>query len=180
MITAAPASKGGGLLFSPLPELETLHNASAHLKRAFAVAGGQSLQQSGIDRETGLHHHMKLNVTVSATVASNFAVCVQCDSGHAGVVVSFVADGKSSVTVGVGGTSQTLKLAAGSDKAVVGADVFTDGLITELFAGEGEVALSHMAKDVVANGIGYKASGAAGMPPVAVELELWHMETSVF
>ena len=33
---------------------------------------------------------------------------------------------------------------------------------------------------VRASGIAYTASGGAGMPPVSVELELWHMVTSVF
>ena len=154
-----------------------MHNASTHQKKNFTIAGGQSMRQAGIDQETGLHHHMKLNVTMDATVTSEFSVCVQCDGGHPGVVVSFATDGSSVVTVGVGGTAQTLALPAGSESAVVEADLFTDGLITELFAGRGEVALSHTANDVVASGIGYKASGAA---TVAVELELWHMATSVF
>lgn len=177
VITAAPEATGGGLLLSPLPELATLHNASTHQAKKFTIAGGQSLRQAGIDPETGLHHHMKLNVTLSATVKSEFDMCVQCDGGHPGVVVSFATDGSSAVTVGVGGTSQTLTLPTGSDAAVVEAELFTDGLITELFAGQGEVALSHVAQDVHASGIGYKASGAA---VVAVELELWHMVTSVF
>jgi hypothetical protein len=84
VITAAPAAAGGGLLFSPLPELETLHNASTHLAQSLTVAAGQSVRQAGVDTDTGLHHHIKLNVTLE--VAGTFSICVQCDGAHPGVV----------------------------------------------------------------------------------------------
>ena len=177
VITAAPEAEGGGLRFSPLPELETLHNASTHQAKSFTVAVGQSVQQAGIDAETGLHHHIKLNLTVNAKVTSTFSVCVQCDGSHPGVVVSFASHGKSSLVASVGGSSQAVKLPAGSDTVTVGVDIFTDGCIVELFALDGAVALSHTTgSSVAASGIAYKASGAAAQ----VELELWGMEPSVF
>jgi sucrose-6-phosphate hydrolase SacC (GH32 family) len=180
VITAAPEAEGGGLRFSPLPELETLHNASAHLARSLTVDAGQSVQQAGIDQATGLHHHIKLNLTVNAKVASSFSVCVQCDSTHPGVAVSFVSHqgtvrGRPALVVSVGGSSQTVELPIESNTVVVGADIFSDGQIVELFALDGQVALSHIAH-VDASGIAYKASGAAAR----VELELWGMEPSVF
>ena len=59
----------------------------------------------------------------------------------------------------------------------VSADVFTDGLIVELFAGSGQAALSHTVGSVAASGVGYIAYGSS---PATVEMELWGMEQSVF
>ena len=94
------------------------------------------------------------------------------------------------MVVSLGGITQPVNLLANAAAAPVGegvhdsvgatvtvsADVFTDGLITELFAGSGQVALSHTVGSVVASGVGYIAYGS----PARVEIELWGMEQSVF
>jgi len=197
------AARGGALLFTPLPELETLHNASTYLAKTLTIAGastGYSMLQ-GVDQQTGLHNHLKLNVTLSAKTSGNFSVCVQCDgAGHSGVVVSVMVDvdgaAAAAVSVRLGGMTQALSLPSTAatatardddddddDDATAGAtvticaEIFTDGLITELFAGAGEVALSHTVGSVAASGVGYTAHGSS---PAIVELQLWGMEQSVF
>ena len=103
VITATSGSSGrGGLLFSPLPELATLHNHSSHLAKTLSVApsGGSSgggrykmLEPAVIDQQTGLHHHLKLNVSLSTEATGNFSLCVQCDDDHSGVAISVLVDG---------------------------------------------------------------------------------------
>lgn len=203
VITAAPAgSVGGGLLFSPLPELGNLHNDSSHFAKTITVAPSDDLgpgrrytmlDPDVIDQQTGLHHHLKLNVTLSAEASGNFSLCVQCDDGHPGVAISVLVDasaGASAVAVSLGGMTQPFALLAtgagpvgdGVDDrglgatVTVSADVFTDGLITELFAGSGQVALSHTVGSVAASGVGYIAYGS----PARVDIELWGMQQSVF
>ena len=56
------------------------------------------------------------------------------------------------------------------------AEIFTDGVITELFAGGGEAALSNTVENIAAIGIGYMVQGTS---PI-VELQLWGMQQSVF
>ena len=151
------------------------------------------LDPAAIDQQTGLHHHLKLNVTLSAEASGNFSLCVQCDDDHSGVAISVLVDvtaGALAVVVSLGGITQPVNLLANAAAGPVGegvhdrvgatvtvsADVFTDGLITELFAGSGQVALSHTVGSVVASGVGYIAYGS----PARVEIELWGMEQSVF
>jgi hypothetical protein len=141
VITAAPEAAGGGLRFSPLPELETLHNASTHLTRSLALNAGQSVRQAGLDQHTGLHHHLKLNLTLDAEVASTFSVCVQSAGAcaHPDVAVSFalhlpgtVRD-KAALVLSVGGTSQTLELTPSQTGAVeISAEIFTDGQVRQM------------------------------------------------
>lgn len=136
----------------------------------------------GVCLQTGLHNHIKLSVTFSTT-AGNISLCVYCDArGHTGVGVSLSRDEAGTVSVSLGGTTQQLaqpqisvagQATNASNGQTIKADVFTDGVITELFAGEGEAALSHTADHLEASGVGYMA-GVGG------ELQLWGMQQSVF
>ncbi len=133
--------------------------------------------------QTGLHNHIKLSVTFGIT-ACNVSLCLYCDdNGHAGLAATLAVDEGGTVSVSLGRTTQQLtqpqNSVAGhlaksvSNGQTVKAEIFTDGVITELFAGEGEVALSHTADRLEGSGVGYMA-GARG------ELQLWGMKQSVF
>ena len=99
------------------------------------------MRQDELDQHTGLHHHLKLNLTLDAQVASTFSVCVQSAGAcaHPDVAVSFalhlpgtVRD-KTALELSVGGTSQTLELPPGSETAVeVSAEIFTDGQVRRM------------------------------------------------
>ena len=139
--------------------------------------------------QTGLHHHMKLNVTFGIT-PSKFSLCVYCDDhNQAGVGITLALDEQGTVSVSLGGTTQRLtrpQVSAPHAAAngplhstpTVAMEVFTDGVITELFAGRGEAALSHTVSDIQASGVGYMMG--SGSPTASVELQLWGMQQSVF
>ena len=183
VITAEP---GGGLRFSPLPELATLHNTSTHLAKEFTPIAGASLLNftmlEGVDQPTGLHNHIQLNITLSTKADAGVSLCVQCSDGGQGVVIEVqlsAVGARPALSATLGGAKQPLTLPAASiaaGSARVTADIFTDGAVIELFANGGEVALSHTVAVAHGHGVGYSASGAGG----AVAMGLWQMQQSVF
>ena len=178
VVEVAPPERGGGLKFAPLPELSTLHAAGSHVHKAATVAPAGFTYLDGVDKPTGLHHHMRLNVTLALNGTSSGAtlvVCVLCGPGDSGVQASVELSSAPTLSATLAGVTLPLPPPTGAT-ATVTLDMFVDGAIVELFVFGGEQTAYHAVSSARSFGVGLAATGS----PAPVALDLWRMEQSVF
>ena len=181
VITAAPAADGGGLRFHYLPDLESLHdNVSHSLHNVSGKTVGTGVTMlTGIDQQTGLHHHARITLGIPRGTASKFSLCVLCSVNTSGVSVAVIVSATGTVTVGLAESKDRhpLTLPTSATAASLSMDLFLDGALLELFINGGAVQpQATSVKAASAAGVGVMSTAAGAVASV----EIWRMRQSVF
>ena len=185
-IALAPPGSVTGLLFRPIPELETLHAPAAPVfDEAFTLAPGAGRTFAPAD-DVGLHCHVKATLTMPPSVEQDCSVSLivravgataagapRSDSTSLLVNVSHAA-GQRVVTFG---STAPVNISRGS--ADVELEVFVDGAIVELFVNGGERVLTTNSGNpgsIAGTGLGWSASGLSAN---VSSFRLWGMSKAI-